>query len=215
MSRGASRPIGGEGLRLHRLLAATPGGLFEPLLQAHVTSFDRTIGRFATSASGVQLPVFGGAVEIVIVTVVASDAEAVEFPSDPGEFVVTRIGPLDTPLQVMLSLSGSATPGVDYEDLGPLLFQIPAGQASVTLPVVPIADGVDEGEETVVLTLIAAPGATISQPQSATVTIRDVPEGVEPPPPSVLEVPVLDRWGLAALTLLLLSAGVTALRRVA
>jgi hypothetical protein len=84
------------------------------------------------------------------------------------------------------------------------------------LPVVPIVDGADEGEETVVLTLVAAPGATISQPQSATVTIRDVPEGVEPPtpPPGVLEVPVLDRWGLAALTLLLLGAGLAALRRV-
>ena len=196
-------------------LAATPGGLFEPLLQAHVTSFDRALGRFATSASGVQLPVFGGAVEVVIVTVVASDPEAVESPLEPGELVVTRTGPLDAPLQVMLSLSGSATPEVDYEDLGPLLLQIPAGQASVTLPVVPIADGVDEGQETVVLTLVAAPGATISQPQSATVTIRDVPEGVEPPPPGVLEIPVLDRWGLAALTLLLLGAGVTALRRVA
>jgi hypothetical protein len=199
-------------------LAATSGGLFEPLLQAHVTSFDRALGRFATSASGVQLPAFGGAVEVVIVTVVASDPKAVESPLDQGEFVVARSGPLDLPLDLMLSLAGSATVGVDYEDLGPLLLQIPAGQASLTLPVIPIADGVDEGEETVVLTLVAAPGATISRPQSATVTIRDFPAGVEPPPPGVLDVPALDRWGLAVLTLLLLlllGAGVTALRRVA
>jgi hypothetical protein len=197
-------------------LAATPGGLFEPLLQAHVTSFDRALGRFATSASGVQLPVFGNAVEIVIVTVVASDPEAVESPLDPGELVVARTGPLDAPLQVMLSLGGTATPGVDYQDLGPLLLQIPAGQASVTLPVTPIADGEDEGEETVVLTLVTAPGATISRPQSATVTIRDTPEVGEPPqPPSgEVEIPVLNHYVLGLLALLLGGAGVIALRRI-
>jgi hypothetical protein len=194
-------------------LAATPGGFFEPLLQAHVTSFDRALGRFATSASGVQLPVFGSAVEVVIVTVVASDPDAVESPLDPGELVIARTGPLDAPLQVMLSLGGTATPGVDYQDLGPLLLEIPAGQASISLPVIPIADGVDEGEETVVLTLVAAPGATISRPQSATVTIRDTPEGGEPPLGAV-EIPVLDLHLLGLLALLLAGAGVIALRRI-
>lgn len=191
-------------------LGASSGGLFEPLLQSYVTGVARANGRFAWSVDGVQLPSASPAATFV--TLVASDPEASELPLDPGELAVTRIGPVDAPLDVTLSLGGTATAGADYAPLGPLSFQIPAGETTVRISVIPIADGLDEGAETVVLTLVGAAGATISRPSSATVTIRDVAPGAQPPPTSP-DVPALGPGTGALMVLLLLGAGLAILRR--
>jgi hypothetical protein len=50
---------------------------------------------------------------------------------------------------------------------------IPAGSATATVTVTPIADGVAEGAETVVMTLKAGAAYTVGTPSSATVTITD------------------------------------------
>ncbi len=195
-------------------LGATSGGLFEPLLQSYVTGVTRSLGRFAWSLNGVALPAAippAAAPPATLVTLVASDPEASEVPLKPGELAVTRIGPVDTPLDVTVSLSGSASPGADYDPLGPLSFQIPTGETTVRFPVVPVADGVAEGPETVVLTLVSAGGATLSRPDSATVTIRDRPPAG--PPDGVVEVPALGHVGWSLLALLLVAAGLSLLQR--
>lgn len=192
-------------------LGTTTGGLFEPFLQAHVTTYRRLFSPFPTIIHGVQLP---GEDSLAIVAVVASDAAASESPLDAGEFTIARTGPLDVDLQVVFSLSGTATQGRDFASLGPTLVTIPAGEPAVRLAVVPIVDGVAEGDETVILTLVAAPGAIISRPATATVTIRDrLPVPVPPTAPNVLEIPVLDPRGLAVLAGLLLGLGLLVLRR--
>jgi hypothetical protein len=55
----------------------------------------------------------------------------------------------------------------------PLNVVIPAGSATATVTVTPIADGVTEGAETVVMTLKAGAAYTVGTPSSATVTITD------------------------------------------
>src|SRR5205814_9322862 len=50
---------------------------------------------------------------------------------------------------------------------------IPAGAAFVDLPVVPVNDPTVEHGETVVVTLLTAPGSRIVAPNSATVSISD------------------------------------------
>ena len=59
---------------------------------------------------------------------------------------------LSQPLDVNFLISGTATPGVDYAPLvGP--YVIPAGQASIQIPINVFADLIAEGNETIVLTL--------------------------------------------------------------
>lgn len=65
-----------------------------------------------------------------------------------GEFTITRTGPSERSLPVWLHISGSATPQRDYEPL-PLLATIPAGEATLALPVRAVLDELPEGIETV------------------------------------------------------------------
>ncbi|HSL84800.1 MAG TPA: IPTL-CTERM sorting domain-containing protein, partial [Thermoanaerobaculia bacterium] len=120
-------------------------------------------------------------------------------------------GPLDHPLDVLLSIAGTATEGTDYQPLPGSPVTIPAGASTLSIPVVPIPDAVDDDGETVVLTVEPGLGYTVGMPSSATVTISEEHEGPGGPP-SVLEIPTLGPWGLALLVLLLLGAGIVRAR---
>jgi hypothetical protein len=107
-----------------------------------------------------------------IVTIQASTPVASEAGRQPGVFHLTRtrITSFDQP--VFVQLSGSASSPSDYLPIAsPIL--IPAGAASVDVPVIPVDDATDEADETVVLTITSAPGAQIGSPSSATVVILD------------------------------------------
>ena len=93
-------------------------------------------------------------------------------PSTNGQFTVTRTGSAVGSLTVNFAVSGSATAGVDYANLGTSVV-IPAGSASATIAVNVIDDAIYEGSETVVVTLTANPAYTIGAPSSATLTIAD------------------------------------------
>ncbi|MEI6852966.1 MAG: choice-of-anchor L domain-containing protein, partial [Bacteroidota bacterium] len=67
-----------------------------------------------------------------------------------GIISFTTPSPLTTNLTINYTVSGSATNGVDYTTL-PGTITIPAGQDSVGLIVHPLADGVTEGNETVII----------------------------------------------------------------
>ncbi len=71
---------------------------------------------------------------------------------------------------INLSVSGTATNGVDYTAI-PATVIIPAGQTSVNIDLDPLADGVSESAETITVSpLNPCSGAALS---SATITIRD------------------------------------------
>ena len=91
-------------------------------------------------------------------SVTTTASQAVEASGNEAVFTIRRGGDSSNPLDVALSLSGSAT-SADYTLLdasGNVLngsVQIGAGQSSASVRVIPTADGLSEGSETVLLSL--------------------------------------------------------------
>ncbi len=91
-----------------------------------------------------------------------------------GEFIISRAGDIFAPLTVNYGVSGSATNGLDYPPLTGTI-TIPAGAASVSLPLLPLADTTVEATESVTLTLGPGGNYTLGAAISGTVTIADSP----------------------------------------
>jgi len=132
-------------------------------------------------ATEVKLQNPGEPAEIVeltgLVSVTATDALAEEVDGNIGLFTLTRSGSatlLAAPLSVTLTLTGTATNGIDYSGL-PLTANFAAGVATTTVEVKPTSDAVTEGPETVILTLGVTAPYEVGSPASATVTIGDTP----------------------------------------
>ena len=101
------------------------------------------------------------------------DNLATESGSDPGVFLFSRGGNVANELLVQYSISGSATPGVDYAAMSGVV-SIPAGQNSATVAFNALDDAEVETNETVTVTLLAAAAYTVNGSSSnATVTILD------------------------------------------
>lgn len=94
-------------------------------------------------------------------------------PVTPGQFKLTRSGPLTETLTVNLQVGGTATSGVDYQAL-PNVVVFPAGAANVFLDVIPIADSINEATETVTLTVTSGSGYIPCSPSAATINIIEV-----------------------------------------
>lgn len=107
-----------------------------------------------------------------IVTVTAGSVAAREADLRPGLFTIARSGAVGAPLAVAYTVSGTATPGVDYVAL-PGIATIPGGSSNIVVAVTPLDDTSNEGAEVVVLTLGADANYVIGAPASATVTIDD------------------------------------------
>ena len=107
-----------------------------------------------------------------IIGVTATDADVTEL-GNPGAFLVTRTGDTSQPLTVYYSLAGTALHGVDFEIL-PGSITIPAGETSAAVNILPIADGIGEGAETVQM-LLASVGTNyqVGAASMATLTIAD------------------------------------------
>jgi len=106
------------------------------------------------------------------VTISATDASAAEANRNPGSLRISRTGLLTTALTVRFSGAGTATIGSDFTGpTGSVI--IPAGQASATVTVTPVDDLLVEGNETVILTLMANSAYVLGSARSATVTITD------------------------------------------
>jgi hypothetical protein len=101
-----------------------------------------------------------------------SDFDAAEPGLDRGEFVFTRFGTTNTPVQVFFTISGTAGNGSDYVSISNS-FTIPAGSLTASLPITPLDDALFESREPVTLTLQANAAYTIATPNAATVLIRD------------------------------------------
>lgn len=119
------------------------------------------------------------------VSVVAVDAAADE-DGGTGSFTITRAGHADQEQRVHFALTGTAMGGSDYTvtaggATGPTATSVlfAANQTVATVTITPSADALDtEGDETVILTLVAAPTLGYYVPvdgtQTATVTITEV-----------------------------------------
>ena len=106
------------------------------------------------------------------ITVEATDPDAYEANLDTGTFTFTRSGYTQKTLTVSYSVSGSATPGDDYETLpGTLIFAV--GETSKTVTVTPVDDSEAEPKETVDVSIDASPDYEVGMPGSATVNIID------------------------------------------
>ncbi len=95
-------------------------------------------------------------------------------PGTQGLFTFTLSNVATSDTQITYTLSGTATSGTDYSTLGTTI-TIPAGQTSVTLPVLVLDDTFVEPTETVVLTMVVATSnsAITANTTPATVNIND------------------------------------------
>ena len=78
----------------------------------------------------------------------------------PGYFLIERTGATTRPLGVYLKTGGTATAGVDYKELPPLVW-IPEGKESVTVAIEAIDDKLPETQESVSVTLIQPPADAV------------------------------------------------------
>ncbi len=105
------------------------------------------------------------------VTIAATDTSAAETSSDPGVFTITR-NYTNGALTVYYAVSGTATNGTDYTSIGTSV-SFADGESTKTVTITPVDDAVQEGNETVILTLSANAAYTVGSPSSDTVTIID------------------------------------------
>jgi hypothetical protein len=106
-----------------------------------------------------------------LVSVFATEDDARE-PGDNGLFTISRTGDLRESLTVHYTLGGSATNGVDYEQILESIV-IEANQDSATIAVLVINDELGERIEDVVLTVMNDPTYAIGTQDADTVTITD------------------------------------------
>jgi N-acetylneuraminic acid mutarotase len=119
----------------------------------------------------VDITSYHAGAELPSVTITNTDASATE-NGGSGTFTVTRTGSTASPLTVVYKLGGTASNGIDYEQLlGSVT--IPAGSLSATIQVKPIDDSVVEPNETVTATVLADDAYTIGTQSAATITIYD------------------------------------------
>ncbi len=106
------------------------------------------------------------------VSITATTPGASETGPAAGNFRISRTGSTATPLLVNFQVTGTASAPTDYAPLGTSVI-ISTNATFVDLPVLPVDDRTVELPETVVVTLISAPGSRIVSPNVATVTISD------------------------------------------
>ncbi len=113
------------------------------------------------------------------VVILAPDPTALEGVSS-GAFTLARSGATTADLTVFLSISGTASNGVDYALITNVM-TIPVGAQAVDIPVQPITDLVNRGNKTVVLTLGTNAAYQVGDDRRATVTIIDDTLDSQPP----------------------------------
>jgi Lamin Tail Domain len=108
-----------------------------------------------------------------IVSITATDANAAETGSNTGTFRISRTGSTTLAMDVIFSIAtgaGQAT-SADYTPTVTSPVTIPAGQSFVDITISPVDDGLEEGAETITLTLGDTGSYDVGSPASATITI--------------------------------------------
>ena len=126
-----------------------------------LTVTDNNGGMSTDTVNVVVVPLVGPTI-----TVAATDSAAAETVPNNGVFTLTRTAPTTSALDVLVAIGGTATNGVDYAALSPVV-HFNAGSSTATLTVVPVDDTEVDPAETVTVTTFAA------TPSTAKVTITD------------------------------------------
>ena len=105
------------------------------------------------------------------VSIAANDASATETAGNKGQFTITRTAPLNVALTVNLTIAGTATNTTDYATIG-ASFAFAVNEVSKVIDVMPVDDGVTEGDEIVILQ-IASGSYVIGGNGYDNVTIQD------------------------------------------
>jgi hypothetical protein len=107
------------------------------------------------------------------VTISATDNTGAEAGSDPITFRIERSPASVFALNVIYTVGGTATNGLDYTPTLTGTAQIAANQTFVDITLMPVDDAIVEGDETVILTLVPGAGYELGASISATATIID------------------------------------------
>ncbi len=97
---------------------------------------------------------------------------ASEVGPTPAIFRITRTGDLSSSLEAPVSFDGKAKLGEDYQVMDKTAV-FDAGSNTAYITALPRNDAIQEGNETITLTLQPGPGYTVGSPASATATIAD------------------------------------------
>jgi hypothetical protein len=143
--------------------------LADPLIEPEETVI-------VTANGGIIFGVSGGPATVLlrdpVSVTVASLGNASEAGNVAGGFQLTRIGPVDDALAVSISLSGSAVSGSDFASI-PGTQIIPAGETSLTIPVIPMPDSLAEGNESLTLTVEPSPDYQPGAPAADSLILSD------------------------------------------
>ncbi|WP_287709259.1 MULTISPECIES: bluetail domain-containing putative surface protein [unclassified Microcystis] len=104
---------------------------------------------------------------------IAKTTDGNEAGSVSSVFTLTRTGDLSSALTVNYTLAGTATPGVDYTGTTPGSLTFAAGSSKATIALPTKDDLLSDPGETIITTITAPVGYTISGPSTATATILD------------------------------------------
>lgn len=113
-------------------------------------------------------------------------------PGDPNLYegcgtatlTFTRTGNTSVSQTLGYTITGTATNGVDYNMLpGSVTFA--PGETQVDVTVTPVADGIVEGDETLIVTLVDDNPCPAMNPPSVTITIKDYEEPTLQAPPDI------------------------------
>jgi hypothetical protein len=111
------------------------------------------------------------------IEIVASDATAGEFGPDLGRFAIVRSGDTNPAVTVNYSITGSATPGVDYAPLSGKV-TLASGMLATNLYVTPLGNNLSTNQATVTTNLIASAEYAFSTLTNGTVIIMDHPVNI-------------------------------------
>ncbi|MES2658842.1 MAG: Calx-beta domain-containing protein [Verrucomicrobiota bacterium] len=104
---------------------------------------------------------------VPVVSVAATDPDAMESPADPGVFTFTRSGSTTAPLDLSVNWQGAAINGIDYTAL-PSTVTIPTNQSTTTVTVNPLDDSIAEPVKDVTATINPAPNNWVRLVRSGT-----------------------------------------------
>ncbi|WP_405399331.1 Calx-beta domain-containing protein [Maribacter sp. Asnod2-G09] len=111
-----------------------------------------------------------------VAQITASDGTAAESNGavSPGEFTVSLSVPNNTgsPIIVNYAVSGTAVNGTDYTAISTNAVSIPNGQQDAEIDILPINDAIQEGAETVILTLATGTGYILGSGPTRTATVQ-------------------------------------------
>ena len=112
---------------------------------------------------------------VPLVEIVASDAVAGEFGTNSARFtMVCPSGANGAPLTVNYSVSGTATPGMDYAAL-PGSVTLAAGSIATNIFITPLGDNLPSNQVAVTVSLTASTNYALTNLSSATAMIQDRP----------------------------------------